>query len=375
MLKKIERAFKNIVLREPFFSTLVLRLNPKIDNAVETFATDGKNLYFNEKFCEQLTIKELMTVICHEGLHCGLGHLWRAKEFGPEADKDIVNQAADHEVNWILEEDNIEKSQRNEPKVFEFPHREHICLSPKYKEWAFERIYKDLLLNKPPENKEFNIGGFKPLPGNKQEQEQQKHEWEKALLQAATIAKQQGNLPDSFKKLVEDLTNPKINWKTILWNYLTEISNTDWSFLKPNIRYDTEFIMPSLYNSKIGTFVFAIDTSGSIDEQTFNEFKGEEQKSLDELNPESIISIQCDARIQDVKVYHPGDTIIKQVNGRGGTNFNPVFDYCNNMDIPPRVLIYLTDLEGSFPKQEPEYPVIWVATKDHQVPFGEKILL
>jgi hypothetical protein len=37
------------------------------------------------------------------------------------------------------------------------------------------------------------------------------------------------------------------------------------------------------------------------------------------------------------------------------------------------VLIYLTDLYGTFPEQPPGYPVIWAAINDQQAPFGTTI--
>jgi len=33
----------------------------------------------------------------------------------------------------------------------------------------------------------------------------------------------------------------------------------------------------------------------------------------------------------------------------------------------------LTDLYGSFPKVEPDYPVLWVSTSPQTAPFGETI--
>jgi len=51
------------------------------------------------------------------------------------------------------------------------------------------------------------------------------------------------------------------------------------------------------------------------------------------------------------------------VKGRGGTRFEPVFDYVRDNGIEPECLLYFTDL---FPCDTPDpdwadYPVLWVA--------------
>jgi hypothetical protein len=42
---------------------------------------------------------------------------------------------------------------------------------------------------------------------------------------------------------------------------------------------------------------------------------------------------------------------------------------------PPVCAVYLTDLDGSFPAKEPEYPVLWCVppgmNANRKVPFGE----
>jgi predicted metal-dependent peptidase len=59
--------------------------------------------------------------------------------------------------------------------------------------------------------------------------------------------------------------------------------------------------------------------------------------------------------------------------GGGGTSFCPCFEYIEERSIQPQALVVFTDLEGSFPDAAPNHPVLWAATKDHSVPFGEVI--
>lgn len=104
-------------------------------------------------------------------------------------------------------------------------------------------------------------------------------------------------------------------------------------------------------------------------------FRSQKQWVLDELQPESLLHVYCDASVQKVEEYLPGDQIGEDAPGGGGTNFRPVFDLVDAWDEPPRLVVYLTDLEGTYPKREPDdYPVLWVTwDKTTTPPWGELV--
>ncbi len=94
--------------------------------------------------------------------------------------------------------------------------------------------------------------------------------------------------------------------------------------------------------------------------------------------------IQCDAAIQKVEEfdeYSPTNFERMRLLGRGGTRFEPVFDWIKDQSrrgvFSFDTLIYLTDGFGSFPQSPPSYPVLWIMTPHciQQVPFGEVIKL
>jgi len=176
------------------------------------------------------------------------------------------------------------------------------------------------------------------------------------------------------KELVEKIISTKVDWRSLLRDFLSTTAQEDWNFARPNTRFeDTGFLMPSLHNEKAGHIVFAADTSGSINSQLLAEYIAEAQQALDELSPEKLTVIYCDAAIQAIKEYEPGDKIDVETVGRGGTDFRPVFDHFNKADELPKVLVYLTDLCGDFPTEAPEYPVLWITEYDQEAPFGETI--
>ena len=49
-------------------------------------------------------------------------------------------------------------------------------------------------------------------------------------------------------------------------------------------------------------------------------------------------------------------------------SFVPPFEYVRTHGVRPQVFIYLTDGEGDAPEDPPPFPVMWVLTKDGEVP-------
>ena len=73
--------------------------------------------------------------------------------------------------------------------------------------------------------------------------------------------------------------------------------------------------------------------------------------------------IQCDAQIHRIDSYNPNDLPREmRAVGRGGTDFRPVFEHIESETRPPAVLIYMTDMLGVWPEEEPSFPTIWVST-------------
>ena len=87
--------------------------------------------------------------------------------------------------------------------------------------------------------------------------------------------------------------------------------------------------------------------------------------------------IQCDTQVRDVIDFHSDEAPEITISGRGGTSFQPVFDYIAEHGIDPDVLIYMTDLEGPMP-EEPPFQVIWAVENEGQidgVPFGQSLVV
>ena len=70
----------------------------------------------------------------------------------------------------------------------------------------------------------------------------------------------------------------------------------------------------------------------------------------------------------------PGDECPLEVKGGGGTRFGPAFDHVRRLiDDGDTIagMIYLTDLDGAFPAEPADYPVLWAAYGTKSIaPFG-----
>jgi predicted metal-dependent peptidase len=194
-----------------------------------------------------------------------------------------------------------------------------------------------------------------------------------SLSQALIAAKDQGNLPGSLRRLIQEVLQPKVDWQEVLARFLTEVERNDYTFKKPNPRYiQSGFYLPYLENQTIGEIVLIVDTSGSITEEIINKFGTEMQQITNTFN-KGFKVLYVDAKFQGEQDIEPDGDVKLEPLGGGGTDFKPGFKYIEEQGISPKAVVYFTDMVcTSFP-EEPEYPVLWVeyGTGGFEAPFGE----
>lgn len=383
ILDKIIAARASLILDQPFFGTLALRLEPTEDLACSTFWTDGKSLGYNPAFAESLSPQELIGVICHEVLHAANGHPWRRGGRG----KEKFNAAADYSINPLI----IEAGMRlpGDPLI-----------DKAYEGMSAEEIYARL--PDQPRSKgnggssqkdagsgsnrnktdgdggegrpDYGCGEVRDAQGD--DKDVQEAEWQVATFQAVQAAKAQGKLPAGLERLVNEMRKPRIDWRAALRRFVQQCARNDYSWAQPNRRYVASGLyLPTLRSERMPPLVIAVDTSVSIGQQEMDDFAAEASAIMEECSPETIYVVYCDARVQKVGQFEAGEPIKLEPKGGGGTDFSPVFAWIGKGSIEPACLIYLTDLMGSFPSEPPDYPVLWVTTTDLAAPFGETIKL
>lgn len=207
------------------------------------------------------------------------------------------------------------------------------------------------------------------------------HEFKEAVARAAGLAKAMGKMPANYQRIVDEILDPQIDWREHIRLVMTgKIGNNNETWTKPNRRRmatNPLVIIPGKRGYGCETVVVGVDTSGSIGENELATFLAEVGGILNAVRPQRIVVIGCDAAVSQVDDVRSLDEFqllrSKGIAGGGGTDFRPVFDYVREHDLRPETLVYLTDLMGVFPDKAPGYPVVWAATTNDPVPWGDVV--
>ena len=381
----------------PFLATLSLYMNYKRTDRVARFDADGRNARVNPTYFDQLGQDQKMGVLLHLTLHSALLHPVRRGARIAE----IWNIASDIVVNEII-------------SGTSFPPPPDTAVEPRYADLSVEQVYARLLSSGSRlgggacqaeicegSNGESGGGGSanqqqgvvaalqtlypavadlaesrsEEEPGSRTERKQLEGYWKRAMTRAQTVeqmsGKQQGDLPAGMVREIDQVLNPQIDWRVLLWRFMAR-TPCDFS------GFDRRFIHQGLYLDQLEgeslNVHIAMDTSGSIEDYELAQFRAE---------VESIV--RCYAHIEaqlyfvDAAVYGPyplsADSSITRAEGGGGTSFASFFEHLESSCDPftATVCIYLTDGFGEFPETTPSIPVLWVVTNDgsDEYPFGE----
>jgi predicted metal-dependent peptidase len=366
--------------RNPFFAALALMAPIVITESIDTAATDGERLYFNPKFLHSLKPAERDGVIVHEVLHAALMHVTRRDSRQPL----LWNIACDIVVNGMVVSDDRLK----------LP--EGVVLDPKLEHLTVEEVY-ELVIRQPralqkhlamqdlrPDLGEPTSGESEPSTGDRgqpmsaERRRRIEERWNEVIAQAAAVAMRQGSLPAAMQRHFGSLLDPKVDWRTRLWQYLVRTPDDFAGF-------DRRLVWSGLYLEQLeGESVcvdVCVDTSGSIEQTQLGEFLAEVKGIMNAYEHIQARLFYADSNCHGPYPLSKADRGMPKAIGGGGTNFAPFFEAVNAH--PParpdtaRLLVYLTDGFGNFPQTPPEHPCLWVVVPgglpDPDFPFGEVV--
>jgi predicted metal-dependent peptidase len=426
---KLTRARVQLLLQQPFFATLCLRLN-LIPAPVPTMATNGKVIYYNPAFVDSLTPEEVQGVLAHEVMHCALAHHCRR---GQRARR-LWNKAADYAINPIVLENGLTLPAG-------------ALVKAEYEGLSAEEIYSRLVeessgggspqsqpqsssggssatgpqppsqaksgdgnsqsespqgsspdtgaqdpqVGTPAETSDSEDdltvprpGGFGEVldatddernPASEAETTRQANEWNIAAEQAMRAAKACGHEPAGIDRPLKEARESKQDWRAILREFIAATVPSDYRWNPPNRRFIASGLyLPSVHREGVGKIVIGVDTSGSIGGKELKQFAGEISAISDQAQPELVHVVYCDASVSSTQEFGPSEPITLEPQGGGGTNFRPVFEWVEKNNVVPACLIYLTDLCCEmYPTSAPPYPVLWVTNSRRTAPFGETL--
>jgi predicted metal-dependent peptidase len=390
MIDKMIKARAGLILDQPFFGSLALRLFMKEDKTCKTAWTDGEYLGYNPEFIKSLTMDQTKGLICHEVMHLAvLHHLRRG-----DRDKKKWNQAGDYAINQTLVD-----------AKFVLP--DDGLLNPAYNGMTAEHIYSLLPDTESSQggkgtgsscetsgnNKNNGSGddnnsdpggcgevrdakGDNGQPASAAELTQKEEEWRVAVSQAAQQAKAMGNLPAELDRLIGEILEPKVDWREVLRRFVEINAKNDYSWMHPNNRYIYSGVyLPSLKSEKLPPIVISVDTSGSIRVEELNQFASEVNAILEDFNTSCTV-LYCDTKVSRIEEFDSDNLPVKlNPKGGGGTDFRHPFLYIDENNLSLSCMVYLTDgVCSRFPEQPP-YPVLWaiIGKSDFTPPFGEVV--
>ena len=120
-----------------------------------------------------------------------------------------------------------------------------------------------------------------------------------------------------------------------------------------------------------------MDCSGSIDAGELAVFCEELSGILDHFYTELWV-VYHDAAATGHERFTRADRPLKLApKGGGGTDYRPVPPELARLGVRPACLVWFTDFECDAFPEEPDYPVLWCATREPAVPppFGEIVLI
>jgi predicted metal-dependent peptidase len=277
------------------------------------------------------------------------------------------NNAADYVINKLLVDDSIGKMPKrglHDPNIYAAGGG------------TSEGIYNILPEQDEGSGADDRLDNCEDAEGSPAEQAQEQAEWKVKVAQAAQAAKMMGKLSANMERLVDEVLRPKVDWRDVLQRFLVKARTDQRSFSRFNRRFIAQGLyLPSVSGEQMGEIVFAVDCSGSIDQNTIAQFAAEIGKVKDDLMPERIHVMYFDSEVSHVESYEQHDDLDIKPHGGGGTDFAPVFAEIIEHGLTPVAIVFLTDLCCSSFGDQPDAPVLWVSTDESTAPFGEVVVM
>ena len=384
-----------ICARFPFLFRAVTGLSLIVEGDVpEGIGTEGDAIIGNPMFLIRAwseSPSRLKRGYLHMLFHCLYQHPFIAEK----AEKRLWKLACDLSVELLLEYNIPAKMWQLSPEIQE--KRRRILSYFKKENPSAQVLYQQLKSDKIP----FEIGEMEDIFSfddhslwkyDSRNSEKKRDKWEK-LLTYTTVGRERqkhriGVTAGSREEELDELYKSRYDYRKFLRKYafpreelLLDEESFDYIFYNLGMEQygNLPLIEPLEYKevNRLEELVIAIDTSGSCSKTLVQRFLGETYQILSTrenfFQQMKVYIIQCDCCIQWYRVIHSEqewkeclDEIT--IQGRGGTDFRPVFEFIRRERKKKelknlKALIYFTDGDGIYPRQQPDYETAFVFVK------------
>jgi predicted metal-dependent peptidase len=413
-------AVSNAIVRittssNPFLSRQLFRIvgsnleRVQYTDSIPTFATDGSNLLINPEYCLSLTARNLVFVILHETAHVLLAHHLRRPA---DCDHSDWNVYCDYVINRLLVEDGLKLPNgallNADPRTFTYSAEDFHRVAKQQQDDQQGDQGDDQQGDQQGDQQDDQQGDQQGDQGDDQQGDQGDQvadyggtgaildgtnddgsaltDAERAaaidendnaqIVDSLTIKDASENSP--FTTVVKSKTETRRDWVEILREYVTPVEKTGRSFRSPNKRQAAygDVLIPAASVSEGGTCCIALDTSSSVDDDSYSKVTAECQRILDDGFEFTLVKFT--STIVDVTEYSAGD-LIDTTRSRGSTCTTDVIKFANDNNFETTVIF--TDGYINHDKtQQPAGDVLWIIDATGRCPaaqvgFGDSVKL
>lgn len=381
----------------PFFAYILMNMIIKPvgkDSFIDTMAVNEiGDLFFSPKFVEKLSQDEVSGVLAHEAMHIATQTFPRLGK----RDMFLWNIATDYIINYLLTKESFQlpkgtlladengyivikptpgtKEKEIKIKLDDNSYAEDLYdqLQQHRKQLMSSMGVKEIMVNcpgsglgpgnQPGTRKEIRAPGQFDwhLPGDQNDKGEAQGKlknaadrhaneqlWKGRTTEAAISAKTRGKLSSMMERQVTELLEPKVDWRKKLLSFVTKDLPIDYTMRLPGRRtIATGIYFPSVVREAVEVFV-AVDVSGSIGGEEYKTFLSEicgMARSFAQVKMKVIFWSTYVDPADDLDMFSASeDQLLNHVvKNSGGTTMACVKTYCEEKNINPRMVIYLTD--------------------------------
>jgi len=366
--KELHKAFNRIKIQaisnNVFITTIGFHLKIQFTSSINTACTDGVYIKINPDFFMGLEEPIRLSLYLHEIYHVALMHSIRVGT----RNRNKYNIAGDYVINLIL------KNNHN-------PIPNDWLYAIKYEGLSTEQVYNQLPDNMDPPMIPDLVDLEGSPGGDSKNDKEEQAKIENIVLKAVAASKMStdspGTIPGEVEVLLDKLINPILPWNTLLANFMSSLSNQDYSWNRPNSCYiHRRIYLPSLHSDSLGILTFAFDTSASVSEEMLVEMFSEIEYIHKTMRPEEMHIVLFDTKIKKIITLNPDDEVQDIIiTGRGGTSIKWIPDYCDLHK--PEALIVFSDMQCMPLQKNVDCPLLWICygvEDDFKTEFGEVVI-
>lgn len=323
--------------------TIMSKMNFKWDTTIPTACCSPTEMRWNPNWFKNLPERTRVTILLHELWHVARLHPIRKGNRDPK----IWNMACDYRINNDLladaysfagAEDGLFNSDWDSPRLSE------------------EEIYNKLMENPPKENGDSQgVGEDLVYTG-----EEENLAGVQIVQSSTEYAKMAGSHSNSeVEEVLMKQLKPKVPWRRLLRQYFLDTIKEDYSWKRPNRRYEDVYLPSMIDGENLTTLNYYIDTSGSISTNQLIRFNAELKSICEDIRPKRINVINYDTEIRSEAFITPDQSFKTfKFTGRGGTDIVPVLSHIEKTK--PIAAIIFSDLCCFLPASGPKVPIIWI---------------